>query len=179
MARKTFTTALRVVQQANADRAWNVPILQRMADIDMQRLDWKQAVRVFEQIRTLQPDDQKVRKQLIDLNLRLAQQNKAQAELESYLSYLGSNGRGKDAITFLEELVAENEDQMILRRALADQYKQAGQADKAVEQLDVIGEMFMKNGNNDQAAEVIRQIILLNPPNVDKYRQVLQQIQPE
>jgi tetratricopeptide (TPR) repeat protein len=179
MARKTFTTALRVVQQANADRAWNVPILQRMADIDMQRLDWKQAVRVFEQIRTLGPDDQKVRKQLIDLNLRLAQQNQAQAELESYLSYLGSNGRGRDAIMFLEELVAENEDQLILRRALADHYKQAGQVDKAVEQLDVIGEMLIESGKNDQAAEVIRQIILLNPPNVNKYRQALQQIQPE
>ena len=70
MARKTYTNALRVVQQANADRSWNVHILQRMADIDMQRLDWKQAMRVFEQIRTLRPDDEGVRRNLIDLNLR-------------------------------------------------------------------------------------------------------------
>src|SRR5512145_1236688 len=47
MARKTYTTALRVVQQTNADRKWNIHILQRMADIDMQRLDWKQAIRVY------------------------------------------------------------------------------------------------------------------------------------
>jgi tetratricopeptide (TPR) repeat protein len=177
MARKTFTTALRVVHQSNADRTWNVHILQRMADIDMQRLDWKQAVRVFEQIRTLRPDDRKVREQLIDLNLRLEQHNQAGAELESYLSYLESNGRGGDATTFLEELVAENEDQILLRRALAERYQQAGQADKAVEQLDWIGEIFMKSGKKDQAAEVIRQILLLNPPNVDKYRQVLRKIQ--
>ena len=58
MARKTYTTALRAIQQTDAGRGWNVHILQRMADIDMQRLDWKQAVRVFEQIRTLRPDDQ-------------------------------------------------------------------------------------------------------------------------
>jgi tetratricopeptide (TPR) repeat protein len=69
MARKTYTTALRVVQQANADRNWNIHILQRMADIDMQRLDWKQAIRVYEQIRTLRPDDQGVRKNLIELSL--------------------------------------------------------------------------------------------------------------
>ena len=62
MARKTYTTALRVVQQANADRSWNIHILQRMADIDMQRLDWKQAIRVYEQIRTLRPDDEGMRK---------------------------------------------------------------------------------------------------------------------
>ena len=71
MARKTYTTALRFVQQANADRRWNVHILQRMADIDMQRLDWKQAIRVYEQIRTLRPDDAGVRKNLIELSLRL------------------------------------------------------------------------------------------------------------
>ena len=44
LARKTFTTALRMVQQGNASRDWNTHILQRMADIDMQRLDWKQAL---------------------------------------------------------------------------------------------------------------------------------------
>ena len=89
MARKTYTTALRVVQQAGADRSWNVHILQRMADIDMQRLDWKQAMRVFGQIRTLRPDEENVRKNLIDLNLRLAQHSQAVAELDNYLSYSG------------------------------------------------------------------------------------------
>ena len=72
-ARKTYTRALRFVQQANADRSWNIHILQRMADIDLQKLDWKQALRVFEQIRTLRPDDEGVRKKLVELNLRLGQ----------------------------------------------------------------------------------------------------------
>ncbi|HMV29189.1 MAG TPA: tetratricopeptide repeat protein, partial [Anaerolineales bacterium] len=40
MARKTYTNALRIVQQGNASRDWNTHILQRMADIDMQRLGW-------------------------------------------------------------------------------------------------------------------------------------------
>jgi predicted Zn-dependent protease len=93
MARKTYTTALRVVQQANADRQWNVHILQRMADIDMQRLDWKQAIRVFEQIRTLRPDDQSARKNLIELSLRMGQPAQAGAELESYFSYLQNSNR--------------------------------------------------------------------------------------
>ncbi len=92
-ARKTYTKALRFVQQANADRSWNIHILQRMADIDMQKLDWKQAVRVFEQIRTLRPDDEGVRKNLIELNLRLGQPAQAYAELENYLAYLQAGNR--------------------------------------------------------------------------------------
>src|SRR5512136_3371949 len=91
MARKTYTTALRVVQQTNADRTWNVHILQRMADIDMQRLDWKQAVRVYEQIRTLRPDDHGARRQLLELYMRMGQEPQAITELDGFLTYLDSH----------------------------------------------------------------------------------------
>ena len=179
MARKTYTTALQVVQQTGADRSWNVHILQHMADIDMQRLDWKQAIRVFEQIRTLRPDDEKMRKNLIDLNLRMAQQPKAIAELENYLSYLESKGKKEQAIPFLEDLIKENEDRVVLRRALADQYRQAGQTEKAMAELDAVGELLIEDGKKSEAAEVIQQILLLNPPNPDDYRTILEQLQTE
>ena len=39
-------------------------------------------MRVFEQIRTLKPDDMAVRNHLIDLNFRMAQATQAVAELE-------------------------------------------------------------------------------------------------
>ena len=176
MARKTYTNALRVVQQANADRSWNVNILQRMADIDMQRLDWKQAMRVFEQIRTLRPDNENVRKNLIDLNLRLAQQEQAIAELDNYISYLSTNSKSDQIIPFLEELVNENEDRVILRRMLAEQYKQAGQTEQAIAQLDTVGEMLIEEGKNEEAMNTIQQILLMNPPNANEYQQLLQQL---
>lgn len=179
MARKTYTTALRAAQQANADRKWTVHILQRMADIDMQRLDWKQAIRIFEQIRTLRPDEQTVRKNLIDLNLRLAQRAQAETELQSYLGYLESTGRSEQAIPFLEELVKENEDQIILRRALADCYRQAGQTDQVIAQLDAISKILIDEGKKQEAAEVIQHILLLNPSNAEDYRRILEQLQAE
>ncbi len=179
MARKTYTNALRVVQQANADRSWNVHILKHMADIDMQRLDWKQAMRIFEQIRTLRPDDVAVRKSLIDLNLRLAQQPQAVAELENYLSYLNTNGKSDQIIPFLEELVNENENRIILRRTLAEQYKQAGQTEAAIRQLDAVGEILVERGKTDEAAITIQQILLMNPPNAGEYQRLLQQLRTE
>ena len=179
MARKTYTNALRVVQQTNADRSWNVHILQRMADIEMQRLDWKQAMRVFEQIRTLRPDDEGVRKNLIDLNLRLAQQPQAIAELDNYLSYLNTNGKNEKIIPFLEELVKENEDRIILRRTLAEQYKQAGKTEQAIAALDTIGEVLVEEGKIDEAMNTIQQILLMNPPNAEDYQKLLQQLRAE
>jgi tetratricopeptide (TPR) repeat protein len=177
MARKTYTTALRFVQQANADRAWNVHILQRMADIDMQRLDWKQAIRVFEQIRTLRPDDAGVRKSLIELSLRMGQSAQANAELENYLMYLQTSNHSEQGITFIEELLQERPDDSVLRRALAQQYQQAGRIEDAVKELDAIAESLLGVGRKEEAVVVINQILLMNPPNADQYRQLLMQLQ--
>ena len=177
MARKTYTTALRVVQQANADRKWNIHILQRMADIDMQRLDWKQAIRVYEQIRTLRPDDEGVRKNLIELSLRLGQPAQANAEIESYLTYLQSQGHSEQGIKFVEELLAERPSDMILRRVLAQLYQQAGRTADAVAQLDSLAETLLTSNKKEEAIVVINQILLIGPSNSEQYRQLLMQLQ--
>ena len=170
MARKTYTTALRLAQQGGANRAWSVKLLQRMADIDMQHLDWRQALRVFEQLRTLEPDDISVRKNLIELNLRLNQQPQAIAELENLVTHLDGAGRRAEAIPFLEELVNENPQQAILRRALAEEYRQAKRIPEAVAQLDTLGESLLNAGDRDGAIQAIEAIIAMNPPNQAKYQ---------
>jgi tetratricopeptide (TPR) repeat protein len=177
MARKTYTKALRFVQQANADRSWNIHILQRMADIDMQRLDWKQAVRVYEQIRTLRPDDAGVRKNLIEVSLKLGQPAQANAELENYLTYLQTSNRGGQGVKFIEELLEERPDDLVLRRALAQQYHQTGHMEAAVAQLDSIAESLLTAGRKEEAVVTIHQILLMNPPNAEQYRQLLMQLQ--
>jgi tetratricopeptide (TPR) repeat protein len=177
MARKTYTTALRVVQQANADRQWNVHILQRMADIDMQRLDWKQAIRIYEQIRTLRPDDETTRKNLIELSLRMGQPAQANAELESYLTYLQTSNHREQGIKFVESLLEDRPDDMILRRALAGQFQQAGRIDEAVAQLDSLAESMLDLGKKEEAMVLINQILLMNPSNSEQYRQLLMQLQ--
>jgi tetratricopeptide (TPR) repeat protein len=177
MARKTYTTALRVVQQANADRNWNIHILQRMADIDMQRLDWKQAIRVYEQIRTLRPDDEGMRKNLIELSLRLGQTSQANAEIENYLTYLQTHGHIEQGIKFLEELLLDRPSDVLLRRALAQLYHQAGRSQDAVVQLDALAEAMLSAGKKEEAVMVINQILLIGPPNAEQYRQLLMQLQ--
>jgi tetratricopeptide (TPR) repeat protein len=176
-ARKTYTTALRVVQQTNADRQWNVHILQRMADIDMQRLDWKQAIRVYEQIRTIRPDDEGARKSLIDLSLRMGQSAQAAAELESYISYLQTSNNSERAVPFIEELLQDRPDDETLRRNLAQAYHQAGRMEEAVKELDALAESLLDAGKKEEAVVIINQILLMNPPNADQYRQLLRQMQ--
>ncbi|HNE02892.1 MAG TPA: tetratricopeptide repeat protein [Anaerolineales bacterium] len=177
MARKTYTHALRIVQQGNASRDWNTHILQRMADIDMQRLDWKQALRVYEQIRTLMPDDDASRKQLIELNMRMGQQDRAMSELESYITHLESQNKQELAIAFLEELARDHEDQPLIKRTLAALLHRSGRIGEAIPILDQLGEALLEKGDKQGAMEVINQIVLMNPPNVQDYRVLLSQMQ--
>lgn len=179
MARKTYAAGLRLAQQGEASRLWSVKLLQRMADIDMQRLDWKSAERIYEQLRTLQPDDENVRKQIVQLNLRLNDFQKAAAELENFITYLQSTGQRQKAIPFLEDLLAENPKQPVLMRALAEEYRQADRIEDAVAQLDALGELLLEAGNRAGAIQVIEAIIAMRPPNVADYVRVLKQLEQE
>jgi len=176
MARKTYTNALRLVQQGSASRDWNSHILQRMADIDMQRLDWKQALRVFEQIRTIAPDDDAARKQLIELNMRMGQADRAMSELEAYITHLESQGKKEPALTFLEDLIREHEDQPLLKRTQAALLHRMGRTSEAVPILDKLGDALLEKGDKQGAMEVINQIVLMNPPNAADYRALLNQM---
>ncbi len=177
MARKTYTNALRIVQQGSASRDWNAHILHRMADIDLQRLDWKQALRVYEQLRSLVPDDEFVRKQLVDLNLRMALADKAMGELDNYIAHLESQRKTELAIPFLQDLIKEHEEQPLLKRVLAVRFHGAGRMDDAVKLLDELAETLIQSSDKKAALEVINQIVLMNPPNVNDYRQILLQLQ--
>lgn len=176
MARKTFNEALKLAQQPNANRSWRVKILHRMADIDLQSLDWRQALRIFEQIRTMQPEDTKARMGLIGLNLKLGQETQAMVELDNYLSYLISSGKVDEAIQFMENLVEEEPGRPHIRRRLADLYRKAGRIPEAISQLDAAGEMLLDKGDRSSAIQVIETILAMNPKNLSEYQELLAQI---
>jgi tetratricopeptide (TPR) repeat protein len=179
IARKTFTAALRLCQQTNVSSDWNVRILKNMADIDMQHLDWRQACRIYEQIRTIRPTDMTVRKYIIDLNIRLGQPGQAYAEIDNFVAYLNSNGLRADAIPFLEDLLEEYPNQAILRRYLAEEYRQAGRVEDAIVQLDSLGEICLDAGDKETAIHAMESIVALNPPNADQYQAVIRKLKAE
>ena len=175
-ARSTYENAFRLAQQTKADPSWSVRILKQMADIDLQRLDWKQALRVYEQLRSLIPEDELTRTRLIELNVRLGRRNQAATELDNYISYLSSRAKQGTAVAYLEKLVEENEEMIFARSKLAAYYGELGRKDEAVEQWDKVAEIMVVKSDIERAKEAIRAILLLNPPNADQYRGALQRL---
>lgn len=175
-ARSTYESALRLAQQTNADTSWSTRILKHMADIDLQRLDWRQALRVYEQLRTLAPDDEDTRMRLIDINVRLGQENQGIVELDNFLSYLIGKAMEDQLLAFLEKLVGENEDMIFARKRLAEFFQQNAQVEKSIAQWDKMAELLIAKGNKEEAKEAIRAILLLKPPNAEQYRVALKKL---
>jgi tetratricopeptide (TPR) repeat protein len=175
-ARDTYEKALRLAQGAEVDAAWNVQVLHQMADIDLQRLDWRKALLVYEQLRSLAPDDETARLNLVQLNLRLGQDGKASGELDNYLSYLNSRGRDDDAGTFLSTLVDENPRFALAQRRLAEHYQQIGKREDAIRTWNKVGELLVEAGDREGAKVAVRAILALNPPNPERYQQFLKRL---
>jgi tetratricopeptide (TPR) repeat protein len=175
-ARQTYLDALKVAQKSKDNRVWGVTLLMKVADIDLQRLNLRQALRIFEQIRTIQPDNHDVRIQLVGLNFRLGQDQPGMKELDDYANFLEGQNRRKEAISFINELLAENEKRLDLRRRLADLLIRDGQKEKAVEELDRVADSLLNEGKHLEAINMLELIVSLNPPNVSDYRTALNSI---
>ena len=147
-----------------------------MADIDLQRLNLRQALRIYEQIRTIQPDDPAVRSQMVLLNFRLGQDAAALSEVDSFMNLVEGAGRRKQAIDFLNDLLIEQGGNLDLRRRLADLYAREGRPSDAIAQLDAVAEAYMDNGKMLEAINILEMIIALKPTNLEEYKTALDQL---
>lgn len=177
MARKTYIDTFRYAQQTNSNRDIKVKLLHRIADIDMQSLDWRSAIRIFEQLRVMEPDDVKARDLLFDLNIRLGQPKQAITELDNYMSHLFSLNRTAEALEFINAKILDNQNLPSLYRRLAEIYRLLGRKEEAIRQLEISKELYLQEGNRSAAIESVAAIIALRPADPDTYHRMLADLQ--
>jgi tetratricopeptide (TPR) repeat protein len=175
-AREALASALRLAQEASIGRAKMLKMLHQMGDIDLSRLDWRRALRVYEQISDLDPHDEKARSNVIDLNLRLGQEDQAADELDKYLDLLVAENRGEEALSLLEDLAREHPGKRALHARLAEAYRAAGRTADAIAQYDALGEIQLDAGLKEDAVKTIETIIQLNPPDMEGYEELLRNL---
>jgi tetratricopeptide (TPR) repeat protein len=178
-ARATLEQAFQLCQRSNVNRETVVRILDRMGDIDLSRLEWRQALRIFEQICELDPSHEKARSNLIDLNLRLGQEAEAADSLDIHLENLVNAGQASEALTLLEDLAREYPGKQALHARLAEAYRAAGRVADAIAQYDALGEIQLDAGQSQEAIKTIETILKLDPPNVEGYHELLRNLRDE
>jgi tetratricopeptide (TPR) repeat protein len=176
-ARTTYSDALILAEQNNAGADWKVRILHKIGDIDLQRLHWREAQNVYEQIKTLAPDDHSARATFIDLQFRLGQQRQALAEVDAYARQLLGSGSVDEAIKLLEEILESQPDELTLVARLARLYQDTGRREDAINRYDQLGDLQLQGGQTAQAAETIRTILTLQPDDPVPYQKLLEEIQ--
>jgi tetratricopeptide (TPR) repeat protein len=178
-ARIALQEALALTQRSAVDKDWHIRLLNRIGDIDLSHLDWREALRVFEEICELDPDNEDARLKVIDLNLRLGQEKRAGKALDHQLEHLVETEQSKEALALLEELAREYPGKQILHSRLAKAYHAAGRKADAIAQYDALGEIQLDAGQTREAARTIETIIQLEPPNIEGYQELLSNIQED
>ncbi|MEO1664490.1 MAG: tetratricopeptide repeat protein [Chloroflexota bacterium] len=176
MARNTFAEAERISDRYEVPVDKMVSIKHQMADIDQLRMDTRRAQRVFEDILRLDPDDEKARKALIDINLQIGNQIEGIKLLDELLRAYAKRKQVKNILAVLQELVRSFPDDSGLRSRLAAIFRQLGRTDEAVEQMDKLAELQLDAGLRDEACNTVRQIVKLNTPDADRYRELLESL---
>jgi len=176
-ARKTYTRALRFVEQSGLGESWQIRILHCIADIDVQSLNWRQGLTIYQKILKSRPDDIDANRSLIDLNFRLGERTQALTAITALINTLNAKNRIEDAISFIEKLIEDWPEQAVIKESLADQYIKLGRNEDAIKQLEAARSIFFAAQDKESSIYVIKKIIDLNPRNITKYQQLLERIQ--
>lgn len=175
-AQDTYAEALRLAPRGAPEKQWNARILHRMADLDMQRLDWKSAIKRYQEITRIAPDDERAHLGLMRLYPRIGRAHLAVAALDQLLKHYLETQRSEKAIVILEDLIREQPDSIPLRFRAAQLYLNTGKRQKALEHLDVLGDLQLEAGQQADAIKTLEAIIALKPANSEAYVSLREQL---
>ncbi len=173
---EVYREALQLSSKSSSPQAWQVKVLHLLGDMQMQRVDWRQATTVYQQLKSLAPDNEQARLQLIDLYFKQGQTDQAMQEVDELVAYYQEQDQPEKVLSTLQQAVQLRPYEMPLRVRLSQVYLTRGLKQEAIAELDALGEMQLEAGMRQKAVETIKLIISLSPKNVRAYKQLLDQI---
>lgn len=171
-SRNAYHSALTLARQSRATREQSLKILNHLADIELQSLNCKEAIKVFEQMRSLSPMDLPPRIALVDLYYRLDMVPAALNEVDAYLKLLENENQPQAAEKFIDDILNEKPDNADLQKRMISYFTSKQKVNKAIEKLDALAEKLLVGNNVKGSIAVVEQIIALNPPNRVEYEKL-------
>jgi len=150
--------------------------MHHQAEIDRERLELRGALRTYQKITELAPDDVKAKRETIDVYFRLNDSIHAIQELDRLLQIYAKQRRADLILQTLESMSQDYPDDLGLCSRLGTVYQQMGRAAEAIKQLEHLRQLQYDGGKHEEARKTITRILSLNPPNAAYYQQLLQQL---
>ena len=168
--------AQRLVREQHMGQRWQAAVLHQVGEIQVGRVEWKAALETYRQITVLSPADERARVRMVDLHYKLGQEGEALAQLDELIVLYKQRGEHQRVISILHELVELRPQTVELHRLLAGAYQSAGRIPEAVQEWDLLSRLLWNAGESEEARSVVREIIRLNPQDVELYRVRLRQM---
>lgn len=175
-AAEKFTEGMRFAARAGITSKIAARLRQSLADVKIRQGDLKAALATYQDIAQQDANDERARVLIVDLEFRLEQTTAALRDLDELLARFRAQGANQKITNVLDGLVKSYSSVPSLRALLAQHYLTMGNPAKAIAELDALGEMQLGAGQKQAAAATIRKIVALNPPQVEGYKQLLEQI---
>ncbi len=176
-ARTAYMKAYALAKTVPEELGWKIKILQRQADIDVQRLDWDAALNTYQELIESYPRNQKASISIVDLNYRLGKNAAAEKEINRFVKGFNPESELDEVKDYLENLKEEKPGEIYIIRELVTLYKHSDQLEKAISELDTLGDLLLEEGRKQEAVQVIQEIVTLSPANIEDYQKLLQQLQ--
>lgn len=177
--RKVYFDALRLAARLPNSRDWSVRILTAIADIDMKRLDWHRAQRVYEQLKTLIPEDDETRKNLIGVYYRLGQNEAAQQEIDDYLSIIENRHQYEKGVDFLQGLITDWPQKYEQRSQLAEIYVRLGRKENALDELNKVASAYLDVGQTEETIDILQRMMTIDPEHGGEYQMVVNRLRKQ
>jgi tetratricopeptide (TPR) repeat protein len=176
-ARTAYTKALALSQTLPESGAVRMKLLQRLADLDIQRLDWDSAIATYVEISEVSPGNKKASTTIVDLSYRLGKSRVAEQEIERFMALFDPVEHKEVVEDYLISLITEISGEEFIIHKLVEFYNGLSLREEAISQLDGLGDMLLDAGRKEDAIAVIQEIVSLNPPNLEDYQKLLEQLQ--
>lgn len=139
--------------------------------------EWNQAIALFQELKRVVPYTERALIQLVALYAQTGRVQESQRELDELLTRYAD--QPEKSLAGLNRLTTIFPNQVFIYRRLAQQLAATNQLDKAIETLDELGDRLLTEARVEDAVQVIQDLITLNPPQVDQYKNLLQELKSQ
>lgn len=165
-ARTTYNQALKLGQRLNTPKEKMATIMRHMAKLDETRLELRGALRTYQQICEMLPEDVEARRKLVEMNFRLNNPIGATQELDNLLRIFAKQRKPELILSTLEDLAGKYPKDMGVRTRLGSVYEQMKRPREAVTQLEQLRQLQHDAGmlaEVNKTTERINRLKSLNP----------------
>jgi len=157
----------------------SIPYFTRIADFYSRDGFFLKAIAIFKKINKIDPAQLEVYDKLADLYHKQGLVQDARSQYQVLADHYQKNNRVADAIGVYKKMAAIDPADMRIQVRLADLYRSANQKDQAVMQYGLIGNMLLKRGAHDEAAQVFQKALELSPDDVESQKNLVRSLLAE